>query len=61
MLLPTPCTIRDKLTKIEYFQSDKDKDGVLNKTEFCSMMNKNRNPEVQRGDRVFDELDKNKV
>ena len=24
-------------------------------------MNKNRNPEVQRGDRVFDELDKNKV
>ena len=25
------------------------------------MMNKNRNPEVQRGDRVFDELDKNKV
>ena len=45
-----------------YQQSDKDKDGVLNKSEFCSMINKNKikNPNVQRGDRMFDELDSNK-
>ena len=46
-----------------YCQTDKDQDGVLSKAEFCSMINKNkiRNPEVQRGDRTFDDLDKNKV
>jgi len=52
--------LNEKQAKAAVKMSDKDKDGVLNKTEFCSMMNKNRNPEVQRGDRVFDELDKNK-
>ena len=47
----------------DIFQSDKDKDGVLNKTEFHSMVNKNKmkNPDVQKGDRMFDLLDKNKV
>ena len=50
------------LTQVHNFQSDKDQDGVLNKAEFCSMMNKNkiRNPTTQRGDRMFDELDTNK-
>jgi len=52
--------LNEKQAKAAVKMSDKDKDGVLNKTEFCSMMNKNRKPEVQRGDRVFDELDKNK-
>ena len=49
-------------TQVHNFQSDKDKDGVLNKAEFCSMINKNkiRNPTIQRGDRMFDELDSNK-
>ena len=45
-----------------YQKLDKDKDGVLDKSEFCSMINKNKikNPNVQRGDRMFDELDSNK-
>ena len=35
---------------------------MLDKAEFVSMMNKNRkkNPEVQKGDRMFDMLDTNK-
>ena len=29
-------------------KEDKNKDGALNKSEFCSMINKNMNPNVQR-------------
>ena len=40
-------------------KEDKNKDGALNKSEFCSMINKNMNPNVQKWDRIIDELDSN--
>ena len=42
---------------------DKDDDGVLSKTEFHSMIHRNKakNPTVEKGDRMFEDLDANKV
>ena len=44
-------------------QCDRDDDGVLSKTEFHSMIhrNKTKNPTLEKGDRMFEELDSNKV
>ena len=58
-LNPLPCP----MILFVVFQCDKDDDGVLNKSEFHSMINRNKskNPEVEKGDRMFDQLDTNKV
>merc|ERR1712012_735002 len=54
--------LNEKQAKAAVKVCDKDDDGVLNKSEFHSMINRNKskNPEVEKGDRMFDQLDTNK-